>query len=42
VKEVLKMQGRFRHVTDEEVDEIQERVTVFWNRLVAKDGGPLF
>jgi len=42
VKEVLKMQGRFRHVTEEEVNEIQERVTVFWNRLVAKDGGPLF
>jgi len=42
VREVLKMQGRFRHITDDEVDEIQRRVTAFWERLIAKDGGPLF
>lgn len=42
VRDVLKMQGRFRHITDDEINEIQERVTAFWERLVAKDGGPLF
>jgi len=42
VKEVLKMQGRFRHITDDEANEIQEQVTAFWNRLVEKDGGPFF
>lgn len=42
VKEVLKSQGRFRHITDYEVDEIQEEVNTFWMRLLAKDGGPLF
>ena len=42
VREVLKMQGRFRHVTDPEVEEIQGDVTDFWERLILKDGGPLF
>jgi pyruvate/2-oxoacid:ferredoxin oxidoreductase beta subunit len=42
VREVLKMQGRFRHVTDPEVEEIQGDVTEFWERLTSKDGGPLF
>lgn len=42
VREVLKMQGRFRHVTDPEVEEIQGDVTEFWERLTSKDGGPFF
>lgn len=42
VREVLKMQGRFRHVTDPEVEEIQGEVTEFWGRLTVKDGGPFF
>ncbi len=42
VREVLKMQGRFRHVTDPEVEEIQGEVTEFWERLTSKDGGPFF
>jgi pyruvate/2-oxoacid:ferredoxin oxidoreductase beta subunit len=42
VREVLKKQGRFRHVTDPEVEEIQGDVTEFWERLTSKDGGPLF
>ena len=42
VKEVLKSQGRFRHITDDEADEIQEEVNAFWVRLLEKDGGPLF
>jgi len=42
VKEVLRSQGRFRHITDNEVDEIQEEVNAFWVRLLEKDGGPLF
>jgi pyruvate/2-oxoacid:ferredoxin oxidoreductase beta subunit len=42
VKDVLRSQGRFRHITDEEVDEIQAEVDGFWARLLEKDGGPLF
>ena len=42
VREVLKMQGRFRHITDPEVEEIQGDVTEFCERLTSKDGGPLF
>jgi len=42
VREVLKSQGRFRHTTDEEINEIQQQVTRFWERLVQKDGGSLF
>jgi len=42
VRGVLKMQGRFRHITDTEVDEIQQEVNDFWGRLTAKDGGPFF
>jgi hypothetical protein len=36
------MQGRFRHITDPEVEEIQGDVTEFCERLTSKDGGPLF
>jgi pyruvate/2-oxoacid:ferredoxin oxidoreductase beta subunit len=42
VREVLKMQGRFRHVTDPEVEEIEVDVTEFWERLTSKDGGSFF
>jgi pyruvate/2-oxoacid:ferredoxin oxidoreductase beta subunit len=42
VKDVLRMQGRFRHITDDEVDEIQGWVDANWARLLEKDGGPVF
>jgi len=42
VKEVLKMQGRFRHITDDEVEEIQQEVSFFWERLKEKDGSSFF
>jgi pyruvate ferredoxin oxidoreductase beta subunit len=42
VRDVLVQQGRFRHLTDDEVDEIQSEVNSFWARLKEKDGGPLF
>ena len=42
VKDVLRSQGRFRHITDDEVDEIQSWVDENWARLLEKDGGPIF
>lgn len=42
VKDVLRSQGRFRHITDDEVDEIQGWVDENWARLLEKDGGPVF
>ena len=42
VKEVLRSQGRFRHITDDEVDDVQEWVNQNWARLLEKDGGPVF
>jgi pyruvate/2-oxoacid:ferredoxin oxidoreductase beta subunit len=42
VKEVLKMQGRFRHMTDDELTEIQNDVNAYWNRLNEKDGKIFF
>ena len=42
VKDVLKIQGRFRHVTDDEIKELQDEVSAYWKRLVEKDGGPFF
>jgi pyruvate/2-oxoacid:ferredoxin oxidoreductase beta subunit len=42
VKDVLKSQGRFRHITDDEVNEIQTWVNENWARLLEKDGGPVF
>ncbi len=42
VKDVLRMQGRFRHITDDEVDDIQGWVDENWARLLEKDGGPIF
>jgi pyruvate/2-oxoacid:ferredoxin oxidoreductase beta subunit len=41
VKDVLRGQGRFRHLTDDEVDEVQGYVFKQWERLLEKDGGPL-
>ena len=41
VKDVLKSQGRFRHVTDDEVDEIQGWAFENWARLLEIDGGPV-
>ncbi len=42
VRDALKIQGRFRHITDPEVEEIQLDVTGFWERLTTKDEGPFF
>jgi pyruvate/2-oxoacid:ferredoxin oxidoreductase beta subunit len=42
VKDVLRSQGRFRHITDDEVDDIQAWVDDNWARLLEKDGGPVF
>jgi pyruvate/2-oxoacid:ferredoxin oxidoreductase beta subunit len=42
VRGVLKSQGRFRHITDDEVDEIQGWVDENWARLLERDGGPIF
>lgn len=36
VKEYLETQGRFRHMTDEMIDSLQERVDRRWEDLVAK------
>lgn len=36
VEEYLKKQGRFRHLTDEDVAKIQERVTEEYNKLKAR------
>ena len=41
VKDVLKGQGRFRHMTDGEVEEVQGYVFNQWERLLEKDGKPL-
>jgi pyruvate ferredoxin oxidoreductase beta subunit len=36
VLDYLKPQGRFRHLTPERIDQIQERVTREYNQLKAK------
>jgi len=36
VKEYLKLQGRFSHLTDQEIERIQERVDDEWQRLLQK------
>ena len=38
VSEALKIQGRFRHLTDVEMDRIQRITTENWERLLALDG----
>jgi pyruvate/2-oxoacid:ferredoxin oxidoreductase beta subunit len=42
IKDVLKMQGRFRHITEDEIKEMQDDVTAYWGRLVSKDGKEFF
>jgi pyruvate/2-oxoacid:ferredoxin oxidoreductase beta subunit len=41
VSEALKIQGRFRHLTDDEMDKIQRITTENWERLLALDGGEI-
>ncbi len=41
VQDVLRSQGRFRHITDDEVDMIQGYVFNQWKSLLERDGGPL-
>jgi len=42
VSEVLKIQGRFRHLKDEEIAGIQEQTTENWQSLLEMDGKRLF
>lgn len=42
VSEVLKLQGRFRHLKDEEIAGIQEQTTASWQHLLEMDGKQLF
>jgi pyruvate/2-oxoacid:ferredoxin oxidoreductase beta subunit len=37
VKEYMKMQGRFRHLNDSEIEEIAKEVEAGWQRLLAKE-----
>ncbi|MBN2334648.1 pyruvate synthase subunit beta [Candidatus Bathyarchaeota archaeon] len=41
VSEALKLQGRFRHLTEMETDTIQRITTENWDRLLALDGGEI-
>jgi pyruvate ferredoxin oxidoreductase beta subunit len=36
VREYLKLQGRFSHLTEEDIEFIQENVDREWGRLVAR------
>jgi pyruvate/2-oxoacid:ferredoxin oxidoreductase beta subunit len=36
VKEYLQLQKRFRHLTDDEIDVLQERIDREWKRLMQK------
>lgn len=36
VKEYLKRQGRFRHLTDTQIEEIQKEVDINWDKLVKR------
>ena len=38
VREYFRMQGRFRHLTDHDLDQIQKMVDEDWQRLLAKAG----
>lgn len=42
VSEPLKIQGRFRHLRDDEISSIQEATTESWSRLLAFDGKDVF
>lgn len=41
VAEALKLQGRFRHLSEKETADIQERTEENWNKLLALDGGEI-
>jgi pyruvate/2-oxoacid:ferredoxin oxidoreductase beta subunit len=38
VSEALKLQGRFRHLTEETISAIQKKTTESWERLLSQDG----
>jgi pyruvate/2-oxoacid:ferredoxin oxidoreductase beta subunit len=38
VAEALKLQGRFRHLTEETISAIQKKTTESWERLLSQDG----
>jgi pyruvate/2-oxoacid:ferredoxin oxidoreductase beta subunit len=38
VNEYFKLQGRFRYLTDKELDQIQDMVNEDWERLLRKAG----
>ncbi len=38
VREYLKLQGRFSHLTEEDIEFIQENVDREWERLVSRAG----
>jgi pyruvate/2-oxoacid:ferredoxin oxidoreductase beta subunit len=42
VSETLRIQGRFRHLKDEEIASIQQATTESWSRLLAIDGKDIF
>ena len=37
VREYMKPQGRFRHLTDEELDGIEKEVEANWQKLLARE-----
>jgi pyruvate/2-oxoacid:ferredoxin oxidoreductase beta subunit len=39
VREYLRLQGRFRHLSEEQIQMVQEEVDYNWEQLVAKAGG---
>ncbi len=41
VSEALKPQRRFRHLTDDEVNQYQEMASSRWDELLKLDGKPL-
>ncbi len=41
VSEALKLQGRFRHLTEETISAIQKKTTESWERLLSQDGGTI-
>ncbi len=41
VAEALKIQGRFRHLSEQELDAIQQMTTDNWERLLALDGSEI-
>jgi len=42
VSEALKLQGRFRHLTDEAINSIQTKTTENWEKLLSMDGEKIF